>query len=72
MSLHLSKCHFVGNHMSGLTFLFGHRHDKTCLVGFANNKGADQPAHQRSLISAFVIRFLISIISQLAKCQLSS
>ena len=23
---------------------------------FANNKGADQPAHPRSLISAFVIR----------------
>ena len=25
---------------------------------FANNKGADQPAHTRSLISAFVIRLL--------------
>ena len=24
--------------------------------GFANNKGADQPAHPRSLICAFVIR----------------
>ena len=29
---------------------------------FANNKGADQPAHPRSLISAFVIRLLESII----------
>ena len=26
---------------------------------FANNKGADQPAHQRSLISTFVIRFQV-------------
>ena len=34
--------------------------------GFANNKGADQPAHPRRLISAFVILFLESIISKLA------
>ena len=31
----------------------------------SNNKGADQPAHPRSLISAFGIRFLESIISRL-------
>ena len=31
--------------------------------GFADNTGTDQPAHLRSLISAFVIRFLESIIS---------
>ena len=30
---------------------------KTCLRGFANNTGADKPAHPRSLISALVIRF---------------
>ena len=30
--------------------------------GFANNTGADQPVHPRSLISAFVIRLLESII----------
>ena len=36
--------------------------EKTCLRGFANNKGADQPAHPRSLISDFVIRFLENII----------
>ena len=34
-----------------------------CLVSYANNKGADQPAHSRSLISAFVVRCLDSIIS---------
>ena len=43
-------------------FLFGPQREKTCLRGFANNTGADQPAHPRSLISAFVIRFLESII----------
>ena len=36
--------------------LFGPRREKTCLRGFANNTGADQPAHPRSLISTFVIR----------------
>ena len=35
------------------------RHEK---MSYANNKGADQPAHPRSLISAFVVRCLDSII----------
>ena len=34
--------------------------------GLANNKGADQTAQPRSLISGFVIRFLDSIIPKLA------
>ena len=38
-------------------------HEKMCLMSYANNKGADQPAHQHSLISAFVVRCLDSIIS---------
>ena len=38
-------------------------HEKICLMSYANNKGADQPAHPRSLISAFVVRCLDSIIS---------
>ena len=33
-----------------------------CLMSYANNKGADQPAHPRSLISAFVVCYLDSII----------
>ena len=33
---------------------------------YANNKGADQPVHPRSLISTFVLRYLGSIISILA------
>ena len=43
-------------------FTYGRRREKTCLWGLANNKGADQPAHPHSLISAFVNRFLESII----------
>ena len=39
--------------------------------GFANNTGADQPAHPRSLISTFAIHLLESIISRLATGQIS-
>ena len=38
---------------------------------YANNKGADQPAHPRSLISAFVVCSLDSIISILAIAKIS-
>ena len=38
-------------------------HEKMCLMSYANNKGADQPVHPRSLISASVVRCLDSIIS---------
>ena len=31
--------------------------EKMCPTPYANNKGADQPAHPRSLISAFVVRY---------------
>ena len=31
-------------------------------MSYANNKGAHQPAHSRSLISAFVVRYLDSIM----------
>ena len=34
--------------------------------GLVNNKGADQPAHPHSLISAFVFRSFESIISRLS------
>ena len=47
------------------------------LMSYANNKGADQPAHTRSLISAFVVRCLDSIISldsiaEISRLQLAS
>ena len=38
--------------------------------GFAKNKDADQPAHLHSLISAFVIPILESIISRLATSEI--
>ena len=44
---------------------------RRCLISFANNKGADQPAHPRSLISAFVVRCLDSIISQDSIAEIS-
>ena len=50
---------------------FGLRREKTCLRQFANNTGADQPAHLRSLISAFVIHYLKSIICKLATDAIS-
>ena len=50
---------------------YGPRREKTCLRGFLNNTGADQPAHPRSLISAFVVRFLESSICLLATGEIS-
>ena len=46
-------------------------HEKTCPMPYANNKGTDQPAHSRSLISAFVVHCLYSIISILAISKVS-
>ena len=37
----------------------------------ANNKGADQPAHTRSLISTFIVRCLDSILPILAISEIS-
>ena len=39
---------------------------------YANNKGADQPAHPHSLISTFVVRCLDNIISQVSISEISS
>ena len=40
-------------------------------LGVANNKGPDQPAHPRRLISTLVIPILESLISKLATCEIS-
>ena len=53
------------------TIIIGLQREKTCLQRFAKNTGADQPAHRRSLISAFVIRFLKSIIRNLVTGKIS-
>ena len=52
-------------------------HEKTCLMSVAKNKGAGQPAHPCSLISAFVVHCLDSILSldsiaEISKLQLAS
>ena len=36
-----------------------------------NKQAADQPAHMHNLISAFVIRYLESIVVSLAPCKIS-
>ena len=43
-------------------YIFEPGHEEMCLMSYANNKGADQPAHPRSLISTFLVRCLDSII----------
>ena len=50
----------------------GPRHEETCLQWFASNTGADQSVHPSSLISAFVVRFLESIISRLDSGEIST
>ena len=52
--------------------IFGPRWEKTCLRRFANNTGADQPAHPPSQISALVIWFFERIISKLATSEISN
>ena len=39
---------------------------------YANNKGADQPVHPRSLIGTFVVDCLDSIISLVSISEISS
>ena len=58
-------------HHGGSSDTFGPRREKTCLWEFANNKGADQPAHPRRLISAFVYCFFESVISYLVASEFS-
>ena len=58
-------------HRCDVMWLNGPPHEKTCLRGFGNKTGADQPAHPHSLISAFVIRLLESIICKLATGEIS-
>ena len=45
--------------------------EKTCLIPYANNKCSYQPAHPRSLVSAFVVRCLDSVIHLRNKSNLS-
>ena len=38
--------------------------------GFANNKGADQPAHPRSLISAYVVYWKVSYLNNTSEISI--
>ena len=67
----MSKCHIVGNLMSRFKYHLGRNVRKHVFGGFANNTGANQPALPRSLISAFVIRFLESNICKLATDEIA-
>ena len=51
---------------------FEPRHEKMYLMLYANNKGADQTAWMRSLISALVVRCLDSVMTLLSVTKISS
>ena len=59
-------------YLSFIEHLYEPGHEKTCFMSYANNKGADQPAHPRSLISAFVVRCLDSVMSLVSATKISS
>ena len=54
---------------AGLLYRPGHA--KMCLMPYANNKGAAQSAHPRSLISTLVVRWLDSMICILTISKVS-
>ena len=61
----------VPDHCLSIYFTYGPGHAKTCLMAYANNKGADQSANLRSLINTFVVRCLDSMICILAISKVS-
>ena len=63
--------HIIILYLYLLSIIYGLRNEKTCHPGFVNNKGTDQPAHPRSLISTPIIRFVESIICKLATGEIS-
>ena len=60
----LARAFAVHSHMSHVM--------RKPVMQYANNKGADQPAHLRSLISAFVVGGLDSIIPLVSISKISS
>ena len=45
---------------------------KMCLMSYTNNKGTDQTVHPRSLMSAFVVQCLDSVMSLVSVTKISS
>ena len=73
----------ISNHLStgrlypngkclGMKQYMSHVMRKNLFMLYANYKGADQPAHPRSLISAFVVRCIDSIIPLVFISKISS
>ena len=64
---------YIRNKLCAFKWMFRYEplHEKTCFMPYVNNKGADQSAHARSLISAFVVHCLDSTIPILAKSKIS-
>ena len=71
-NVHFLIIPFVKLSLYNMIDLSGPRCKKTCLWWFSNNKGADQPAHTRSLISTFIFRVLESIISKRTTSSIST
>ena len=61
---YMSKCD--QNHVEDKVYFIWVMSWENLFMPYANNKGADQPAHPRSLISAFFDHCLDSIIPLLA------
>ena len=53
-------------------FLYRSGHAKACRMTYANTKGADQTVHPHSLIIAFVVRCLDSMVYILVKSKVST
>ena len=69
------KLTHISNHPKVVEFINGLQMSHVMrkpVLPYANNKGADQHAHPRSLISAFVIRCLDSIMSLVSISEIAS
>ena len=67
-STKIKHCHYNSIHYStNLSSIV-----RKPVLTYANNKGADQPAHPRSLISTFVVRCLDSIIPLVCISEISN
>ena len=67
----ISKLHPLSSQTELGPTRIGPGHSKMCLIPYANNKGADQPAHPRSLIITFVVRCLDSIMPLVSISEIS-
>ena len=69
--LNVTRCDVHLQVITGCSDINGPGHAKMCFMAYANNKGADQPAHPRSLIRTYVVRRLDSMNCLLALSKVS-